>query len=122
MNTTTSISPLRRRMIEDMTVRGFRREDLRLVRQPQKLPVILTTDESLAAPAGRARGAAHAVAEARQPGVASQGTGAGGDCGCLGGLRRHLNNPLLVPTFSSTIEALSAGFASGEIPERWRTR
>jgi NitT/TauT family transport system permease protein len=31
---------------------------------------------------------------------------------------RHLNNELLVPTFSSTLEAFGSGFASGEIPEK----
>ena len=31
---------------------------------------------------------------------------------------RNLNNPLLVPTFFSTLEALKDGFASGEIPEK----
>jgi NitT/TauT family transport system permease protein len=31
---------------------------------------------------------------------------------------RHLNNPLLVPTFSSTLEALAGGLASGEVPEK----
>jgi NitT/TauT family transport system permease protein len=31
---------------------------------------------------------------------------------------RHLNNPLLVPTFSSTLDALWVGIASGEIPEK----
>jgi NitT/TauT family transport system permease protein len=31
---------------------------------------------------------------------------------------RALNNPLLVPTFSATVEALVAGFASGDLPEK----
>ena len=31
---------------------------------------------------------------------------------------RHLNNPLLVPTFFATLEALKDGLVSGEIPER----
>jgi hypothetical protein len=31
---------------------------------------------------------------------------------------RHLNNTLLVPTFSATVEALSAGIASGNIPQK----
>src|SRR5262245_60272829 len=31
---------------------------------------------------------------------------------------RHLNNPLLVPTFSATLEAFKEGFVSGEIPEK----
>src|SRR6516165_2708239 len=31
---------------------------------------------------------------------------------------RALNNPLLVPTFSATLEALVAGFASGELPQK----
>ncbi len=30
----------------------------------------------------------------------------------------HLNNPLLVPTFTATLEAFQAGFASGDIPEK----
>src|SRR5262245_34979951 len=30
----------------------------------------------------------------------------------------NLNNPLLVPTFFSTLEAFKDGFASGEIPEK----
>src|ERR1700733_11373557 len=31
---------------------------------------------------------------------------------------RRLNNPLLVPTFSATLEAFQAGVASGDIPEK----
>ena len=31
---------------------------------------------------------------------------------------RQLNNVLLVPTFSATLEAFASGFASGEIPEK----
>jgi NitT/TauT family transport system permease protein len=31
---------------------------------------------------------------------------------------RHLNNPLLVPTFTATLEAMSEGIANGEIPEK----
>lgn len=31
---------------------------------------------------------------------------------------RRLNNPLLVPTFSATLEALWAGIASGDIPQK----
>jgi NitT/TauT family transport system permease protein len=31
---------------------------------------------------------------------------------------RRLNNPLLVPTFSSTLDALASGVAAGEIPEK----
>jgi len=31
---------------------------------------------------------------------------------------RRLNNPLLLPTFSATLEALQAGIASGEIPQK----
>ena len=31
---------------------------------------------------------------------------------------RHLNNPLLVPTFAATLEAFSAGIASGDIPQK----
>jgi NitT/TauT family transport system permease protein len=31
---------------------------------------------------------------------------------------RHLNNPLLLPTFAATLEALQAGIASGEIPQK----
>lgn len=30
----------------------------------------------------------------------------------------HLNNPLLVPTFTATLEAFQAGFASGDIPQK----
>jgi NitT/TauT family transport system permease protein len=31
---------------------------------------------------------------------------------------RHLNNPLLVPTFAATLEAFKAGIASGDIPQK----
>jgi NitT/TauT family transport system permease protein len=31
---------------------------------------------------------------------------------------RHLNNPLLVPTFSATLEAFQAGIVSGDIPQK----
>ena len=31
---------------------------------------------------------------------------------------RHLNNPLLVPTFTATLEAFKAGIASGDIPQK----
>ena len=31
---------------------------------------------------------------------------------------RHLNNPLLVPTFSATLEAFEAGIVSGDIPQK----
>ena len=30
----------------------------------------------------------------------------------------HLNNPLLVPTFTATLEAFNAGVVSGDIPEK----
>jgi NitT/TauT family transport system permease protein len=31
---------------------------------------------------------------------------------------RHLNNPLLVPTFSATLEAFQAGIVTGDIPQK----
>ena len=31
---------------------------------------------------------------------------------------RHLNNPLLVPAFSATLEAFQAGIVSGDIPQK----
>ena len=31
---------------------------------------------------------------------------------------RHLNNPLLVPSFSATLEAFQAGIISGDIPQK----
>ena len=34
------------------------------------------------------------------------------------GYARIINNPLLVPTFSSTVQAFSEGFASGVLPNR----
>ena len=63
--------------------------------------------------------AADGLAAAREPGLAAESVHPRRDRGRLGSSTRvSLNNPLLVPTFTATLEAFQAGMASGDIPQK----